>query len=178
MNSFRFLLLALIGTLAASPLRSASPGIDPAEIYPAWTGHWQGVLEYRDYQPPHGRVTLPTTLTVTPAPDAPALILAFVYDDGPNKTVKSTSRLTLDPVARSLTWSDEGKPVAPEDVFTLAEASANGDRLVFLGESMDDNKPSRIRYTFVTGPGTWRILKETTSDQPDFAFRHEYRFTR
>ena len=178
MNPFRLLWLALFSALAASPLHAASPGIDPAVIYQAWTGQWQGVLEYRDYQPPHGRVTLPTTLTVTPAPDAPALILAFVYDDGPNKIVKSSSRLVLDPAAHYLTWSDEGKPVARGDVFTLAEASPTGDRLVFLGEAMDDDKPSRIRYTFVTGPGTWRILKETMSDSSDFAFRHEYRFSR
>lgn len=178
MNPLRFLFLALVSSLAAASLHSAGPSIDSAAIYQAWTGAWQGVLEYRDYQPPHGRVTLPTRLTVTRAPDAPALILAFVYDDGPKKTVKSTSRLTLDPVSRSLTWSDEGKPVARGDVFTLTEASASGDRLIFLGESMDDDKPSRIRYTFLTGPDSWRILKETTSDNPDFAFRHEYRFAR
>ncbi|MEN9402304.1 MAG: hypothetical protein RL091_1007 [Verrucomicrobiota bacterium] len=178
MNPCRLLFLTFLGTLAGSTLHATSPGIDPAVIYPAWTGRWQGVLEYRDYQPPHGRVTLPTTLTVTPTPDAPALLLAFVFDDGPNKTVRSTSRLTLDPASRSLIWSDEGKPVASSDRFSLSEASPTGDRLVFLGESMDDNKPARIRYTFLTEPGTWRILKETTSDNPDFAFRHEYRFAR
>ena len=83
----------------------------------------------------------------------------------------------LDLIARSLTWSDEGKPATAEDTFTLTEASANGDRLVFSGEAMDDNKPSRVRYTITTAAGVWRILKETTSDGPTFSFRHEYRFT-
>ena len=92
--------------------------------------------------------------------------------------MKSTSRLVFDPAARRLTWSDDGKPASPEDNFTLTEASADGAHLVFLGSAMDDKKLSRIRYTFISAPGTWRILKETTSDGPDFAFRHEYRFTR
>lgn len=135
-----------------------------------------GVLEYRDYQPPYGRVTLPTTLAVTPAPEAAALILRFVYDDGPKKTVKSTSRLTLDLPGRQLTWSDEDKPVRPEDTFTLAAASPDGTRLIFLGTQLDNGKSSSIRYTFTTAADAWHILKETTSDGPDFAFRHEYRF--
>ena len=177
MRLIRILPPALLAAFIALAGSAAEPSLDFARIYASWTGQWAGVLEYRDYQPPHGRVALPTTLSVTPAPDAPALILRFVYDDGPHKTVKSTSRLTLDLIARSLTWSDEGKPATAEDTFTLTEASANGDRLVFSGEAMDDNKPSRVRYTITTAAGVWRILKETTSDGPTFSFRHEYRFT-
>jgi hypothetical protein len=153
-----------------------APALTADKLYSLWTGEWTGVLEYRDYQPPHGRVTLPTTLAVTPTPDASALILRFVYDDGPKKTVKSTSRLLLDLPARRLTWSDDGKPVRLEDAFTLADASPDGTKLVFLGTQMDNGKSSRIRYTFTTAADAWRILKETTSDGPDFAFRHEYRF--
>lgn len=168
------LALAFLRLHAAEP----APALPAEKLYALWTGEWTGILEYRDYQPPHRRVSLPTTLAVTPASDAAALILRFVYDDGPKKTVKSTSRLAFDPGARRLTWSDEGKPVSPEDTFTLAEASPDGTRLVFLGQSMDDNKPSRIRYTFISAPGAWSILKETTSDGPAFTFRHEYRFTK
>ena len=177
MRRIRALLPLLLVIFTVPPGHAAEPSPDLAKVYASWTGQWTGVLEYRDYQPPHGRVALPTTLSVTPAPDAPALILRFVYDDGPHKTVKSTSRLTLDLIARRLTWSDEGKPATAEDTFTLTEASANGDRLVFSGEAMDDNKPSRVRYTITTAAGVWRILKETTSDGPTFNFRHEYRFT-
>lgn len=145
----------------------------------SWIGEWSGVLEYRDYQPPHGRVSLPTKLSVTAAPNDPAtLLLRFVYDDGPGKTVKSASRLALDLSARRLVWSSEGKPSTPTDIYELIESSPAGDRLVFLGQSTDDNKPSRIRYTFTTTPNAWRILKETTSDGPEFSFRHEYRLTK
>ncbi len=173
---FALLALAALRLHAAEP----APALTAEKLCARWTGAWTGVLEYRDYQPPHGRVTLPTLLTVesapAPTPDAATLILRFVYDDGPKKTVKSASRLTLDLNARRLTWSDESKPVRPEDTFTLAEASPEGDRLVFLGTATDDKKVSRIRYTFTTAARSWRILKETTSDGPDFAFRHEYRF--
>ncbi|MBC7366377.1 MAG: hypothetical protein H7343_06115 [Undibacterium sp.] len=171
---FALLALATLRLHAAEP----APTLTEKKLYALWTGEWTGVLEYRDYQPPHGRVTLPTLLEVTPTPDAAALILRFVYDDGPKKTVKSTSRLAFDPDARRLIWTDESKPARPEDTFTLAEASPDGTRLVFLGTQMDDNKTSRVRYTFATAASSWRILKETTSDGPDFAFRHEYRFRR
>jgi hypothetical protein len=177
MRLIRVRFAALLVVFIALAGSAAEPSLDLSRIYASWTGQWTGVLEYRDYQPPHGRVALPTTLSVTPAPDAPAMILRFVYDDGPHKTVKSTSRLTLDLAARRLTWSDEGKPATPGDTFTLTEASASGDRLVFYGQAIDDNKPSRVRYTITTAPSSWRILKETTSDGPAFSFRHEYRFT-
>ena len=178
MKFARVLLRALPCVLPSFVLGAGGPALDRGTVYASWTGPWKGVLEYRDYQPPHGRVTLPTVLSVAPATDAPALLLQFVYDDGPNKTVKSTSRLTFDPAAGRLTWSEEGKNASAEDTFTLAEASPNGDRLVFYGEAMDDNRPSRVRLTFKTSPGEWRILKETTSDGPVFTFRHEYRFAR
>lgn len=174
----RFGLIAFFAALMGSSCCAAEPDLDRATIYASWLGQWKGVLEYRAYQPPHGRVSLPTTLSVASSPGNTALIFQFVYDDGPKKTVKSTSRFEFDPKARRLTWTDDGKPATAQDKFTLAEASDSGDRLVFFGEAMDDNKPSRIRYTITTGPDTWRILKETTSDGPDFGFRHEYRFSR
>ncbi len=129
-------LLALVPILPLLALGGEPPAVDPMPLYETWIGSWLGALEYRDYQPPHKRVALPTTLQVTRAPDAPALILRFVYDDGPGKTVKSTERLTLDGAARRLTWADEGKTPKAGEIFTLAEASSNGDRLVFLGEAL------------------------------------------
>jgi hypothetical protein len=165
--------LALFSPLLAFGV--APPTLDPAPLYEAWLGSWSGALEYRNYQPPHQRVALPTTLEVARATDGAALILRFVYDDGPGKVVKSTERLTLDGIARRLTWVDEGKTPKAGEIFSLSEASSAGDRLVFLGEAMDDNKRSSIRYTFTTTGRSWRILKETTSDGPEFAFRHEYR---
>ncbi len=49
---------------------------------------------------------------------------------------------------------------------------------MILGTAMDDNRESRIRYTFTLEEGIWRILKETPSEGPEFAFRHEYRLRR
>ena len=168
----RFPARLIVLALSALPLTAASPTAP-------WIGDWSGVLEYRDYKPPHGRVSLPTKLSVTAVPAEPStLLLNFVYDDGPGKIVKSASRLSLDLTAQRLIWSSEGKPSTPADIYKLIESSPAGDRLVFLGESTDDNKPSRIRYTFTTTPNSWRILKETTSDGPEFSFRHEYRLAK
>jgi hypothetical protein len=168
------LALAVLGLHAAEP----APALSADKIYGLSSGEWTGVPEYRDYQPPHGRVTLPTKLAVTLSPDDAALILRFVYDDGPKKTVKWTSLPALDLPARRLTWSDRGKPLEAGDTFTLAEASPDGTRLVFLGTKLEDNKTARIRYTFISAPNAWNILKETTSNIPDFAFRHEYRLSK
>jgi hypothetical protein len=168
----RFLARLIVLALSVLPLAAASPTAP-------WIGDWSGVLEYRDYKPPHGRVSLPTKLSVTSTPAEPTtFLLRFVYDDGPGKIVKSASRLSLDLPARRLVWSSEGKPSTPADIYELIESSPSGDRLVFLGQSTDDDKPSRIRYTFTTAANSWRILKETTSDGPEFAFRHEYRLTK
>src|SRR5689334_6515706 len=60
----------------------------------ALTGSWTGTLEYRDYRSDK-RVTLPTTLVVS-SPAAGALTFAYVYDDGPGKTVTSQERITID----------------------------------------------------------------------------------
>eukprot|EP01034_Spumella_vulgaris_P015846 gene15846-20248_t len=118
--------LALIA-LASLPLAAAAPTAQ-------WIGDWSGALEYRDYQPPHRRVSLPTKLSVTAVPAEPTtLFLNFVYDDGPGKIVKSASRLSLDLTAQRLVWSSEGKPSTPADIYKLIESSPSGDRLVFLG---------------------------------------------
>src|SRR5436190_9658816 len=64
----------------------------------ALTGSWKGTLEYRDYQSDK-RVTLPTTLVIS-REAAGELTFAYVYDDGPGKTVTSKDRVTVD-AARS-----------------------------------------------------------------------------
>lgn len=100
MKLARVLIFALWVARLASNGAAVEPALDRAALYASWTGQWKGVLEYRDYRPLHGRVSLPTTLTVKPAPGATALILHFVYDDGLKKTVNSIARLEFDPAAR------------------------------------------------------------------------------
>lgn len=66
----------------------AEPVLNSAEVCARWLGDWIGVLEYRNYQPPHGRVKLPTILSVTRVPDDTTTVkLSFVYGDDPGKTV-------------------------------------------------------------------------------------------
>lgn len=59
---------------------------DPAPLVAlaAVEGTWQGTLQYRDYQPPNKRVTLPTRVYVAAASPR-ELALHYVFNDGPAK---------------------------------------------------------------------------------------------
>lgn len=75
----------------------------PADALAAAEGVWTGTLTYRDYSDPDREVTLPTRLFVTlGAPDE--LVLHYIYDDGPGKTVHSYERMRFDTAAGTLLW--------------------------------------------------------------------------
>src|SRR6478736_2958992 len=68
--------------------------IQAPQFEAALTGTWTGTLEYRDYRSDK-RVTLPTMLVVSQSGPG-SLTFAYVYDDGPGKTVRSQDRITVD----------------------------------------------------------------------------------
>ncbi|MGH8238576.1 MAG: hypothetical protein ACREXP_16350, partial [Steroidobacteraceae bacterium] len=85
---------------------AASALYDPAPdaAFAAVQGAWKGSLTDRDYSKPDRLVTLPTRLFV--ALGSPnQLVLHFVFDDGPAKTVYSYERMQFDFASNELTWS-------------------------------------------------------------------------
>ena len=156
---------------------AATQGSAREQLYGALAGSWRGTLEYRDYKDPSRRTTLPTLLEATRADES--VTLAMTYDDGPNKTVKESDRLTLDATGKSLTWSSGSTSQRYTVRSFEAPRPGHALRLVLEGEGSDDDKPATIRETLVVGLNRMQILKETRpSGQSEFAFRHRYELTR
>jgi hypothetical protein len=170
MTSQRWFLVLLFASCATVP----RPGPTGPQAFQALVGRWEGTLEYADYQPPHGRVVLPTLLEVTPS-DTGGLRLAFTFDDGPGKTVHSTDRIDFEADGRTLAWGDEGKPPSARPRFTSVTA---GRQVVAQTEGSDDDAPATLRETLEVEPGRFTLLKEVRPVGGAFAFRHRYVFTR
>lgn len=159
-------LVALPRIVDAPPSRSA--------LYAAMAGQWIGTLEYKDYSRPDTRVTLPTKLAITYAADSSAVLMHYVYDDGPGKIVEDDDRFAANAAMSRVLW---GGPTSnsPQEFTVSALAGTNAPIAVVLqGEGMDDNKPATIRETITIARDTLRILKETRVAGGQFAFRHGY----
>jgi hypothetical protein len=143
-------------------------------------GRWKGSLEYKDYQDPTRRVTLPTLLDVTPSADSASLKLRFTYDDGPGKTVYGDELFTMDARATTVAWgSAKDEPRQAYAVQALsADSIGRTFRLLLEGEGTDDGAAATIRETITVARGELRITKETRPAGGSFGFRHQYVFRR
>ena len=122
---------------------------------------------------------LPTWLTITAA-SAGGLTFDYLYDDGPNKVVTSTDRVTLD-LAQG-TYTVKGSDPAPE-LYKLSGADELKDGrgvLVLTGTGTDSKKPADIRTTLTIRRNllTWLEEVRPAGSAQAFAFRHRYTFTR
>lgn len=173
-------LLAAASLFAVLPLPAAAqrPLVTRERVYAALAGRWTGTLEYRDYQDPTRRVSLPVILEV--ARDADGLELRYTYDDGPGKTVRSTERMVLDVTVSTLRWG--GPPpdsLAHWTVIVLGDAPGPGTiRFVASRDGLDDGRPARLRETFTIGRTDLHVLKEVREPGTMFTVRHQYRLKR
>lgn len=142
-------------------------------------GEWRGVLEYKDYQKPDKRVTLPTTLSVANG-FAEGVSMHWVYDDGPGKTVIEDDRFVMAADRATLDWTGlKDKEATIWTVRSYTRTSEGGLKVVMEREGMDDNKPATIRDTIVLSRMSFGVLKEVRFGAGEaFTFRHEYRMTR
>jgi hypothetical protein len=138
-------------------------------------GEWIGTLTYRDYSQPDKRVTLPTRLFI--ALGAPTeLVMHFVYDDGPTKTVYSYERMQFDFSAKQLTWSsleDKDSPTKCRITEQTPEQPV-GKRLTC--EHADNGKVER--YKLVLTPERLAISKEEIDAAGKSVLRNQYTFSR
>jgi hypothetical protein len=151
------------------------------QLTSALLGQWTGVLEYRDYSEPATstkRVQLPTWLTIRQAPEG--VVLDYIYDDGPNKTVFSHNALDVD-LAKFLyrvVGTDSGI-----EQYSISGADTLKDGhgiLTLLGKGKDAGKPAEVRMTWTVRRNLLSWLEEVRpegSSEP-FVFRHRYTFTR
>ena len=159
------------------------PKIEPAQNPPALlsdlTGKWTGTLEYRDYQT-DGRVTLPTLMHGTRAPDGASINLRFTYDDGPGKTVYGGFRLAIDTQeAIASKADDDGQPDLYRVIGDLTAAGPGPKILVLWGRGTENGQAVDVRETLTVSANTYDLLRETRpKGQGVFQFRHAYHFTR
>lgn len=171
-------LTVLLPSVLACPL-NAQAAPRAKVVHTALAGDWTGTLRYRDYQDSTRFVSLPTLITGTAAADSSSVRLAFTYDDGPGKTVRSTDTFALDGAAQTLTWGPADGKRAPSRFSVQSLRGEKPLTLVAETDGEDDDRKARIRETITVGTGELRILKEVrfAADAP-WLFRHEYRLTR
>jgi len=173
---FRWLSLSvLVWSTHTSPVATngrAAPS--RAALYAALAGQWTGTLEYRDYSRPDTRVTLPTKLSIVYVPDSVAMLMHYVYDDGPGKIVEDDDKFAANASVTSVSWGDPKSPSAQQFSVRDVPGAKSPIALVLQGEGRDNDKPATIRETFTISRDTLRILKETRETGGAFAFRHEY----
>ena len=168
---------------AARAAPEPEPKTKPAQAAPALLSHlagkWTGTLEYRDYQS-GGRVTLPTLMQGTRAPDGASINLGFTYDDGPGKTVYGGFRLAIDTKeAIASKVEDDGQPDLYRVIGDLTATGPEPKILVLWGRGTENGQAVDVRETLTVSANTYDLLRETRQKgQGVFQFRHVYRFTR
>ncbi|MBL8525291.1 MAG: hypothetical protein JNN20_16545 [Betaproteobacteria bacterium] len=169
------LLLAVCSavSLTAHALYDPPPVVALAAI----EGAWQGALEYRDYQPPFKRVTLPTRLFVT-ASAPKELTLHYIFDDGPKKTVHSYDRLLVDTDAGVVRFS--GLKADDVTTATIVRSASTDGVLEVIAERTQDNKGVEevTRYRLRFGKDAFDILKTAGPKGAEGEFRNQYSFKR
>jgi hypothetical protein len=148
-------------------------------LYAGLLGDWVGQLEYRDFSS-NERVFLPTWLRVTPGADGKSVQFAYIYDDGPNKTVHELSVVTLNESAATATFtSDRDHSSDTYKAEGLQEFTKTGrGKLLLTGQGVENGKDVDVRITIVVRRNLYTYQKETRLPGKDFQFRDGYTFTR
>ena len=150
--------IMLLLTAAASQ----TPGIPLARS--SLIGHWQGMLEYRDYQNDKW-FGLPVKIEVRDAGDGVTLIRTADYDDGPKTgdvRITTVSMLAADGQHESSATFRKGKEVELETSTLLLSDSGDATHwtLVETVEGKDDDRPATIRLTTTRNGASLVTLKE------------------
>ena len=156
----------------------SSAGASREAIYKAMTGDWTGYLEYRDYRNDK-HVKLPTVLDATPAGDAQAIELKYVYDDGPGKIVEETETINIDLDTRQYTVQEND---GIKTVYQIAKLEgfekSSAGFLLLSGPGIENNQKVEVRTTIHSAERSLTILRETRLPGGEFKFRHQYSLTR
>lgn len=169
------LLASLAGTATAqTPAPPAPPRLNQNMV-----GEWVGQLEYRDFQTSE-RVFLPTWLSMTPSTDGTVVTLNYIYDDGPTKTVKEASTLTVAIAEKRATVTSNRDQTSERYTVAGLEEFAKQNRgiLVLTGPGKENDKAVDVRITVTLRRNLFTWVKETRLSGGEFKFRDGYTFTR
>ncbi len=146
-----------------------TPPADTATVVAkALAGDWSGTLDYRDYSD-DTRETLPTLM------HGDEQVLAWTFDDGPGKTVRSSETWAFDAAGQSLTITAGTN--AP-DQWRVVEARVSADgaslTLVLEGESTENGRSVIARKILTRDGNRLRITKQTRVAGELFLMRQSY----
>jgi hypothetical protein len=174
----QFFMISLLWAAVSTPSYAL---YDPAPVasIAALEGTWRGTLQYRDYQPPFGKVSLPTQLyAALLSPNE--LALHYVYDDGPGKIIHSYDRLKIDLPVKVVTFT----AAKAGDIIVanvVSSATVKGAlEIIAEVETMKQKIKFTMRYTLRLSATEIEILKEESDAAAagKFEFRSKYGFTR
>ncbi len=137
-----------------------------ATIAAALAGNWAGTLDYRDYGN-DSRVTLPTLMS------ANGLSIAWTFDDGPGKSVRSAERWSFTPDGKSLVIR-AGKS---SETMAIAELrrSANGSiTLVADGRGEENGRTVMVREILTRDGPVLRLTRMSRTAGQPFIMRQSY----
>jgi hypothetical protein len=173
-----------VDTLATPVVADFDAGVDralevargaAAQAAPGLTavlaGSWSGTLAYRDFGNDR-RVILPTRMSGAAAADGATL--AFTFDDGPGKTVRSSERWALSADGRTLRVGDGAEMEEMRVVERRGGLQAGDLTLVAEGRGQDNGVAVAVR-TIVTRRGdALSIARLTQVAGEPFLLRHGY----
>lgn len=146
----------------------ASSNDDAQLLARSLAGDWTGTLDYRDYQD-DGRETLPTVLR------SDGQSLAWTFDDGPGKTVRSAENWVLDAKGETLRITSGTGPAA---LWHVAEARSSADgssvTIVLDGTTREDGQERPARKIVTRDGNRLRITTQTRAAGAPFLMRNSY----
>lgn len=166
------ILLLCIGLFCAGVNASHPPA--PESGLAAAAGSWQGQLVYNDYSSPGKMVTLATKLHVALS-DPDTLVLYFIYDDGPGKTVYGYEQIQIDQTGKRLHWQSSGNKNKTTDyLLTNVTSDTKGNHYTFSRAE----PTMTFHYQMTISPTHFSMEKSEITGTSAPVFRHRYQFDR
>ena len=158
---------------------SSQPAVGLDQLYAGLLGEWVGQLQYRDFSD-NSNQSLPTWLRVTRSADGRSLQFAYVYDDGPSKTVKEISMVSINVPAATMSFtSDRDHSSDTYKIVGLPEFATKGrGTLTLSGTGTENGQKVDVRISLTLQRNLYTYQKETRLPGQDFLFRDGYTFAR
>lgn len=150
--------------LAFLPLHAASPDPRLAQARASVTGHWRGVLGYRDYQSDH-MFDLPVDTHIEDIPDGVTQLRRSRFDEGTGREPVWITTLSLLDADRGIVASTAFRAgreieVQHEQARVEAYTDATHWRVVYLQTGEDNDAPAEIRVTETREGDRWTAVKD------------------
>jgi len=134
----------------------------------ALAGDWSGTLDYRDYGN-DTRQTLPTVM------QSDGQALAWTFDDGPGKTVRSAETWLIDAAGKTVSITSGPKPSGQWNLEEARSAADGSALTIVLDGTMTENGQVLLARKIVTRDGgRLRITTLTRAAGAPFLMRNSY----